>query len=404
MKTTEEKVDKALYNKMAVPEINPPERLWDSISKKIGNEPPPFWKTIFRSNYFIAFSIVVVLGVSGLIIFNNLPETNQATQENTIASEALSGSQTPTQESRVQSSANRNPENKKDIPFNTSQSTDELQTQTEANANLSITANDKDDEFYDLNSSFVGIKNINGNYVITGLKDTTGFRITNKPKNGTVIFDQKTGKFKYKPNKGFYGSDSFGYQIIDEDGTISNQGTIKIKVEKETSCIANFDYQIASGTDVKFNNHSAAGNIDNAVSYLWQFGDGETSTEQNPQHRYTNGGAFEVCLSMTQGKLNDKICQTIMIDAQAFRTSRDDSGKSIVLNKTVSIDKNTTALINPEVRNSRGGQSLKRVLKKKDITTETSNVVKNKKKLLFGRGNLPDSTEEALALAEKKKQ
>ncbi len=36
-----------------------------------------------------------------------------------------------------------------------------------------------------------------------------------------------------------------------------------------------------------------------AVSWSWDFGDGETSTEQNPVHVYTNGGYYEAVLTAT---------------------------------------------------------------------------------------------------------
>lgn len=35
----------------------------------------------------------------------------------------------------------------------------------------------------------------------------------------------------------------------------------------------------------------------NGVSWLWEFGDGQTSTEKNPQHTYSGPGCYEVCLT-----------------------------------------------------------------------------------------------------------
>lgn len=37
------------------------------------------------------------------------------------------------------------------------------------------------------------------------------------------------------------------------------------------------------------------------VSWLWDFGDGNTSNEQNPTHQYTDQGTFDVTLSLTDG-------------------------------------------------------------------------------------------------------
>lgn len=39
----------------------------------------------------------------------------------------------------------------------------------------------------------------------------------------------------------------------------------------------------------------------NADSYLWDFGDGETSTEANPIHEYENGGYYDVTLEVIGG-------------------------------------------------------------------------------------------------------
>ena len=44
------------------------------------------------------------------------------------------------------------------------------------------------------------------------------------------------------------------------------------------------------------------GAIDEPFTYLWDFGDGNTSTEQNPTHQYPNGGTFDVTLTVTDAR------------------------------------------------------------------------------------------------------
>lgn len=45
---------------------------------------------------------------------------------------------------------------------------------------------------------------------------------------------------------------------------------------------------------IRFENNSSG-----AVSYLWDFGDGETSTEESPVHTYSSSGDYEVTLTIT---------------------------------------------------------------------------------------------------------
>ncbi len=58
--------------------------------------------------------------------------------------------------------------------------------------------------------------------------------------------------------------------------------------------VANFVYDRAdeiAPAEIQFQNQSK-----NATSYSWDFGDGSTSTEMSPQHRYKHSGNYEVAL------------------------------------------------------------------------------------------------------------
>ena len=46
---------------------------------------------------------------------------------------------------------------------------------------------------------------------------------------------------------------------------------------------------------------------ENADSYLWDFGDGSTSTEEHPIHIYTKGGSFTVSLTAYKGSLSNTV-------------------------------------------------------------------------------------------------
>ncbi len=63
--------------------------------------------------------------------------------------------------------------------------------------------------------------------------------------------------------------------------------------------VANFTVpagKLVAPVEVTFTNNSLK-----ADSYAWDFGDGGTSTEASPKHRYTHSGNFEVTLKATKG-------------------------------------------------------------------------------------------------------
>lgn len=47
------------------------------------------------------------------------------------------------------------------------------------------------------------------------------------------------------------------------------------------------------------------------ISWAWDFGDGNTSTSQNPMHTYAAAGAYTVCLAVTDSCGTDSLCQTV---------------------------------------------------------------------------------------------
>ena len=50
-----------------------------------------------------------------------------------------------------------------------------------------------------------------------------------------------------------------------------------------------------------------------ATQWLWDFGDGNSSTEQNPTHTYQEAGLYDVCLTVSGFCGDGQICQTINV-------------------------------------------------------------------------------------------
>ncbi len=72
---------------------------------------------------------------------------------------------------------------------------------------------------------------------------------------------------------------------------------------------ADFDFNVNT-FDVDFTNTSLAGNM-----YSWNFGDSNTSVEENPMHTYGAPGIYEVELTVTNDCGTETIIQTVVIDS-----------------------------------------------------------------------------------------
>ncbi|MCS7085106.1 MAG: PKD domain-containing protein, partial [Bacteroidia bacterium] len=94
-----------------------------------------------------------------------------------------------------------------------------------------------------------------------------------------------------------------------------NNVLFKIALEVIDPVIANFTYTMESDCDsiyITFNNLS-----ENATSYLWRFGDGTTSTVQNPVHAYSVSGIYNVTLvAYNTGLCASSDSITVPINAQ----------------------------------------------------------------------------------------
>jgi gliding motility-associated-like protein len=85
---------------------------------------------------------------------------------------------------------------------------------------------------------------------------------------------------------------------------------VRLSVTKLSSPLASFSYTPTIpefNVPITFNNTS-----NNAIRYVWDFGDGTQSAEIDPNHLFSESGSFDVCLTaFTAEGCSDKICKTI---------------------------------------------------------------------------------------------
>ncbi|KAA0002972.1 MAG: PKD domain-containing protein [Thermoplasmata archaeon] len=118
---------------------------------------------------------------------------------------------------------------------------------------------------------------------------------------------EKEPKHMY-PDDGTY---SINLTVTDDDGA-TNKIT-KIILVRNDPPQANFYYLPSSPTDLdEISFHDISEDADgNIVSWKWVFGDGNTSNEQNPTHRYFNNGIYTVKLTVTD---DDTDSDTVVYD------------------------------------------------------------------------------------------
>ncbi|MCF6437025.1 S8 family serine peptidase [Pseudoalteromonas sp. MMG022] len=148
------------------------------------------------------------------------------------------------------------------------------------------------------------------------------------PQGTTAILHNKAGGSADDINQSFE-SDAFNGEVATGDwvlrvedtyaqdvGTL-NQWSLTLTGLGEVSPaepVAGFSY-VADMLNVTFTDSSTDANND-IVSWEWDFGDGNTSTEQNPVHAYGAAGTYDVALSVTDegGRTNTKVQSVTVAD------------------------------------------------------------------------------------------
>mgnify|MGYP000859436436 CR=1 FL=1 len=91
----------------------------------------------------------------------------------------------------------------------------------------------------------------------------------------------------------FNTSGSYNVGVVEFNEVFCSSDTLWFHVIQHPPVTPDFNHTIANYTNVTFTNNSSI-----ITSNTWDFGDGTTSTDINPQHNYTQNGTYNVTLSV----------------------------------------------------------------------------------------------------------
>jgi len=113
--------------------------------------------------------------------------------------------------------------------------------------------------------------------------------------------------------------------------------TITVNSNSITPCnlVAGFNHTVGAGGNVTFANASTGTNLNS--TYYWNFGDGFTSTSQNPSHTYASAGAYNVLL-LVNNQSNPACIDTVVQSVNV-------TGIACVANSNFSLSPATPSLV-----------------------------------------------------------
>jgi len=134
-------------------------------------------------------------------------------------------------------------------------------------------------------------------------------------------FDDGSTSNVKNPSHAFLRAGLYTVTLVSSDGSGSRQGSRTITVASTSLLSTSFTYAPAlpsAGQAVQFADTS----MGSPASWLWDFGDGMSSTAQNPVHNFAAAGYFNVTLTVANGSESKSMSRSITVAPAAALDAR----------------------------------------------------------------------------------
>ncbi|WP_251954800.1 PKD domain-containing protein, partial [Salinibacter ruber] len=152
--------------------------------------------------------------------------------------------------------------------------------------------------------------------------DPSTLQVERSPSNGTITeVDPQASAITYAPNSGFTGTDSYTYTVADNQGARSNEATVTITVDANSSPTASFGFDPSVpevGETVTFDASGSSDPDGQVQSYRWDFNDdGQAeATEQTASTSFSSAGDKPVTLTVEDDDgATDETIETVSVNA-----------------------------------------------------------------------------------------
>lgn len=153
------------------------------------------------------------------------------------------------------------------------------------------------------------VPNTNFAFTVNGPTATFADGTSNTPTAWAWDFgDGSTGTIQ-NPTHTYASSGTYTVCLVSSNACGVDSICKSVTVTNCQTTMAAFSYQ-STGLSVNFSDQSST---NPGMNWLWDFGDGNTSTSQNPSHTYTAGGSYTVCLSIVDTCGADSSCQVVTV-------------------------------------------------------------------------------------------